>query len=127
MSAQNETKTITKFLNDYAEVLNSGDAKAVGNFYANNGAILPNGYRTITRKKLDAASGEFLGKNKFSIEYKIENISISGENAFVESLATTSISAAGQSPLPKTSRDLFILQKDQATWKIYRYIFNDIK
>ena len=127
MSAQNETKTITKFLNDYAEVLNSGDAKAVGNFYANDGAILPNGYRTITRKKLDAASGEFLSKNKFNIEYKIENIWISGENAFVESLATTSIGAAGQSPLTKTSRDLFILQKDQASWKIYRYIFNDTK
>jgi uncharacterized protein (TIGR02246 family) len=127
MSAQNEAKTITTLINDYAEVLNSGDAKAVGSFYADSGAILTNGYNTVTKQQLDAASGGFLSKNKFSIEYRIENVTITGEYAFVESLATTSLTSAGKSPVNKESRDLFILQKDQAAWKIYRYIFNDTK
>jgi ketosteroid isomerase-like protein len=127
MSAQNETKAITTLINDYAEVLNSGDVKAVGNFYANNGAILPDGFNTVTKKKLDDASGEFLSKNKFKIEYKIENVTVTGKYAFVESLATTSINASGGSLVNKISRDIFILQKDQNAWKIYRYIFNGTK
>jgi ketosteroid isomerase-like protein len=127
MSTQKETQAVAAMINAYAETLNSRNARAIGGYYTSNGAILPNGHKTIQKQKLDLATGEFLRNTSFKIEYNIEDVTISGEYAFVESLATTSNSSSGNQVVNKTSRDLFILRKDQGGWKIYRYIFNDIK
>lgn len=127
MSTQNEVRAIEALIHAYAEALNSGNSKVIGGFYTNDGAILPNGHNTVSKKQLDSISGEFLKKNKFRIEFKISNISLTGESAIVESIATTKTTAPGSQSVDKTTRDLFALRKAEAGWKIYRYIFNTSK
>ena len=121
MSTQNEAKSVETLIHAYGEALNSGNAKAIGGFYTNDGAILPNGHNTVKKKQLDQISGDFLKKTNFKLGYQIENVTVSGDYATVESIATTS------SPENKKTRDLFVLRKDHGTWKIYRYIFNSTK
>jgi uncharacterized protein (TIGR02246 family) len=127
MSTQNETSAVTALIKEYGEALSTGNAKAIGGFYANDGAILPNGHKTIVKKQLDQISGEFLKQTNFKIDFQTGNVSISGEYAIVESVATTSSSSADGKPENKTTRDLFILRKNEGAWKIYRYIFNNTK
>ena len=127
MSTQSEVRAIEALIQAYAEALNSGNAKVIGGFYTNDGAILPNGYSTVKKTQLDAISGDFLKKNKFRIEFKISSLSVSGDSAIVESTATTSTNTPGSQPVDKATRDLFALRKAESGWKIYRYIFNSSK
>lgn len=126
MSTQNETSAVTALIKEYGEALSTGNAKAIGGFYTNDGAILPNGHKTVVKKQLDQISGEFLRKTNFKIDFQTGNVSVSGDYAIVESVATTSSSADGKSE-NKITRDLFILRKNEGAWKIYRYIFNNTK
>jgi ketosteroid isomerase-like protein len=127
MNTQNEITAVTALIRGYADTLNSGNASAIGGYYATDGAILPNGYKTIKKEQLDQVSGEFLRRSNFKIDFQTERISIDGDYAFVDSVATANSTAADGKLLTKTTRDLFILRKKAAAWKIYRYIFNDIK
>lgn len=127
MSTQNETSAVTALIKAYGEALSIGNAKAIGKFYGNDGAILPNGHNTVQKKQLDRSSGQFLRENNFKIEYQIENTVISGDYAIVESVATASSSSTSSKAVNKTTRDLFILRKYEGAWKIYRYIFNSVE
>lgn len=127
MSTQTEISALTKLIKEYGEALNFGNAKAIGGFYTVDGAILPNGHDTLQKKQLDQISGAFLKKSNFRIDFRIENLTINGDHAVVESVATTSSSSPNNKPVSKTTRDLFILRKNDGAWKIYRYIFNNTK
>lgn len=127
MSTQNEAKSVEALVHAYGEALNSGNGKAIGKFYTADGAVLPNGHKAIHKKQLDQITGQFLKKTSFKIDYLIENATVSGDYAIVESIATTSSNATTSSLENKTTRDLFVLRKDQGAWKIYRYIFNSVK
>ncbi len=127
MSTEIETKEITALINGYAEVLNSGNAKAIGGFYTTDGAIFPNGHNSVHKKQLDVISGEFFKKNSFKIDYQVQNVTVGSDYAFVESVAITRSNTPNNQPVNKTTRDLFILRRDLETWKIYRYIFNNFK
>lgn len=127
MSTEIETEEVMALINGYAEVLNSGNAKAIGGFYTTDGAIFPNGRNSVYKKQLDVISGEFFKKNSFKIDYQVQNVTVGGDYAFVESVATTRSSAPNSQPLNKITRDLFILRRDLETWKIYRYLFNNFK
>jgi uncharacterized protein (TIGR02246 family) len=127
MSTQNEVSAVTALIKAYGEALSSGNAKAIGEFYTADGAILPDGYKTVQKKQLDQISGKFLKNTNFKINYQTENVAINGEYAIVESVAATSSSPSNNKPVNKTTRDLFILRKTEGSWKIYRYIFNNTK
>jgi uncharacterized protein (TIGR02246 family) len=126
MNTQNELTAVTALIQAYADTLNSGNARAIGSYYATDGAILPNGYKTIKKEQLEHVSGDYLRKANFTIDLRTESISIDGDYAFVDSVATASSTAADGTLQTKTSRDLFILRKKADEWKIYRYIFNDM-
>lgn len=126
MNTQNEIAAVTALIQAYADTLNSGNARAIGSYYATDGAILPNGYKTIKKEQLEQVSGDYLRKSNFTIDLRTESISIDGDYAFADSVATASSTAADGTLLTKTSRDLFILRKKADEWKIYRYIFNDM-
>jgi len=127
MSTEVETEEVMALINGYAEVLNSGNAKAIGGFYTTDGAIFPNGHNSIYKKQLDVISDEFFKKNTFKIDYQVQNVTVGGDYAFVESVATTRSSTPNSQPLNKITRDLFILRRDLERWKIYRYLFNNLK
>jgi uncharacterized protein (TIGR02246 family) len=127
MSTQNENSAVTALIKAYGVALSTGNAKAIGGFYTTDGAILPNGHSTVEKEQLDQISGEFLTKTNFKIDFQTKNVTINGDYAIVDSVAATSSSPADSKPVNNTTRDLFILRKNEGAWKIYRYIFNNTK
>ena len=80
------------------------------------------------RSNLKALGSTFLKESGFKIAYEIQNIIIDERYAFVEALAKTSGKGASKDySINKASIDLFILKRTDKGWKIYRYIFNNVK
>lgn len=125
MSIQNNLIEVENFIKAYANALNTADTKSIPDFYAENGQLMPNGFKTLTRTDISKNdNGGYLKKTGFKIKYTSVNSFIDGEYAFVE--ATASVTTAN-SPADKVTRDLFVLKNDSQGWKIVRYIFNTSK
>ena len=72
---------------------------------------------------------EFVFSNiTLSIEFFIDEITVNGEYALAKttSKGSTLIHATGET-VTEENRELFILQKENGSWKIDRYIFNKMK
>ena len=64
----------------------------------------------------------------FNIEFSEIIVKIDDNYAFVQAVARTSENDGEKSStLEKTSRDFFVFRKEEADWKIFRYIFNNVK
>ena len=126
MSCQQEKEAVAAVLGQYAHALNSVEMEAIPKFYCEDGLFVPHGInRTFSPVELHALGNSFLEKTKFSIRYAYENITITGDIAFVEACAETSQVQNGSARL-KSSRDHFAFKKIRGEWKIYRYIFNNV-
>jgi len=127
MSDLKQTEAVTAFINAFAEALSTSDSKSINSFYTEDGLFFPNHHPTLSKQQLEKAKGKFLKDRKFKIEFQIKQIETKADFTFVNALAnaTTTHLADGLSTATE-SRDLFVLRKE-ATWKIYRYMFNDLK
>ncbi|SKC53989.1 YybH family protein [Ohtaekwangia koreensis] len=127
MSTQDETQAINTLIDEYGKALNTADSQSIIDLYSDEGLFFPNHYRTINKHHLISKSGTFLKNNHFSIVFEIKDVVANGEFAFVQSTSTTTVrNLEEEKGVTKTSRDLFVLRKEQNLWKIYRYIFNDM-
>jgi len=65
---------------------------------------------------------------QLSIEFYVDRITVNGDYAFARttSKATTLIHATGET-IPEENRELFVLQNENGSWKIDRYMFNKMK
>jgi len=128
MKTPEQTEAIQNTLVDYAKALNTADIAAIPAFYTNDGKFMPEGHKTITNAALlKKAAGNHLVKSAFHIEYIIEDIIVEDEYAFVLANAKTlQKEGVNGTIIGKTSRDFFILRKVEETWKICRYIFNNV-
>ena len=127
MSDLQGTEAVTAFISEFAEALSSPDFKSIGNFYAADGIFFPNNHPTLSKRQLENPKGKFLKNRKFKIDFRIYEIEIKADFAFVSAFANTSTTDLEGGLITKTeSRDLFVLRKE-TTWKIYRYMFNDFK
>lgn len=129
MSYQEEKEIVTDVLGRYAQVLNAADAASIPEFYSEDGLFIPDSMNVVyKRSDLEALGDTFLKESGFTIAYEIQNIIIDDTYAFVEALATTSGRGLFKdNGINKASIDLFILKRTDGGWKIYRYIFNNVK
>ncbi|AMR32464.1 hypothetical protein A0256_14045 [Mucilaginibacter sp. PAMC 26640] len=127
MSTRNEKLSAEQVLHGYAEVLNKANIASISSFYASDGLFMPDGFKTLSKKELDAVSGKFLKDGNFKINYDIKNINVENEFAFIDATARTTTIGRGGEAASKNSRDFFVLRKDGADWKIYRYLFNKVQ
>jgi len=126
MNNQQETNSVNDFINAFGKALSTSDNNIISTFYAEDGLFLPNNYSTISKNQLDKAKGTFLKKRKFRIVYEISEIVVKENLAFVQAVATaTTTELADELSVTVSSRDYFILNKIDNTWKIYRYMFNN--
>ncbi|RZJ87773.1 MAG: hypothetical protein EOO20_15285 [Chryseobacterium sp.] len=124
----NYEKQIKVLLDGFAGALNSADSESLPTYFAANAQFMPEGRNTITKLSDLTNSSKYLKDNFFKIGYTIENLEIDGDFAFVSAVASTSqIEVASKLAVNKTSRDLFVLKKISEDWKIYRYMFNNVK
>ncbi|MBD1362616.1 nuclear transport factor 2 family protein [Mucilaginibacter sp. ZT4R22] len=127
MSTINEKLAAEQVLQGYAEVLNKANISLISSFYTFDGLFIPHGYKSLTKKELDVAGGKLLKAKDFRINFDIENVTIGNEFAFIDATAQTTTIGRGGEETREKSRDFFVLRKDGADWKIYRYLFNRVQ
>ena len=127
MNIQEEKQAIEGFINAYAEVLNTANKDRIPDFYAKDSLFMPDQMKTFSGYDLRTKTGSFFKKVSFHIDYSVNDIVVDGQFAFVRASAnTTSTDQVTGKISTASSRDSFVLRKDESEWKIYRYIFNNV-
>ncbi len=124
-----DNQEIKNLLFTYRDALNASDVGKVLSLYTENGIFMPSGAPTSTGTEQIKGAYEFVFSNiKLSIEFYIDEIIVNGEYAFARttSKGTTLIHATAET-VPEENRELFVLQKENGSWKIDRYMFNKMK
>ncbi|WP_185974357.1 YybH family protein [Litoribacter populi] len=128
MSTQFEKTAVEKLLTDYAEALNSANTALIPSFYTADGLFMPDGYKGLPTEDLLGTSKGFFKNVRFQIDFTVPDTVIDGEYAFVQTMAkTTTTKLEKNQEVKQTSRDFFVLRKGKEGWKIYRYIFNNVR
>ncbi|WKL49256.1 nuclear transport factor 2 family protein [Flavobacterium pectinovorum] len=129
ISYTKEKETISTILGNFAQVLNNGETKALADFFDRNAIFIPDGMKKIIDgNQLGKMSNGYLKRSDFKISYVIKDIIIENQFAFVEAFATTIENRISDlNPVQKRSIDFFVLKKEDENWKIYRYIFNNVR
>ncbi len=121
-----EIQKIEDLLFNYRDALNASDVSKVLPLYTEDGIFIPSGAPTSIGTEQVKGAYEFVFSNiQLSIEFYIDEIIVNGEYAFARttSKGSTLIHATGET-VPEENRELFILQKENGSWKIDRYMFN---
>jgi len=124
-----EIQKIEDLLFTYRDALNASDVSKVLPLYTEDGIFMPAGAPTSIGTEQVKAAYEFVFSNiQLSIEFYIDEIIVNGEYAFARttSKGSTLIRATGDT-VPEENRELFVLQKENGSWKIDRYMFNKMK
>jgi len=124
-----EKLKIKNVLFSYRDALNASDASKVLSLYTEDGIFMPSGAPTAIGTEQVKGTYEFVFSNiQLSIEFTIDEIIVNGDYAFARttSKGSTLIHATGET-VPEENRELFVLQKENGSWKIDRYMFNKIK
>jgi len=123
---EKEQREIKKVLFSYRDALNESNAEKVLSLYTENGVFMPSSAPTAIGHEQLKGTYEFVFSNiQLNIEFYIDEIEVVGEYAFVRSTSkgTTFIHASGET-VPEENRELFVLKKENGSWKIDRYMFN---
>ena len=121
-----EKQIIENLLFTYRDALNASDVSKVLPLYTEDGIFMPSGAPTSIGTEQVKGSYEFVFSNiQLSIEFFIDEIIVNGEYAFARttSKGSTLIHSKGET-VPEENRELFVLQKENGSWKIDRYMFN---
>ncbi|MFH6991023.1 hypothetical protein [Flavobacterium sp. FlaQc-48] len=129
MGYTKEKEAINTLLGNFARVLNNGDTKAISGFFDRDAIFIPDGMKKIMAgNELGKTTNGYLKRSDFKIGYTIKEITIENQFAFVETFATTTEKSVWDlKPVQKRSIDFFVLKNEDENWKIYRYIFNNVR
>jgi ketosteroid isomerase-like protein len=129
LSYTKEKEAISTLLGNFAQVLNNRETAAIANFFDQDAVFIPDGMKKIiTGNQLGKTGNGYLKRADFKIGYTIKDITIENQFAFVEAFAaTTQNRISDLKPVEKRSIDFFVLKKLNENWKIYRYIFNNVR
>lgn len=123
-----ENIQVENLVKEYAAALNAGNTGLIPTFYTEDGVFMPENTRSLIKSDLLNKSKGFFQKCRFQISYSIQEVVVKGENAFVQAIAQTdTVNPQSNQKISKTSQDFFVLRKEQNDWKIFRYIFNNVK
>ena len=123
---EKEQSEIKKVLFSYRDALNESNVDKVLPLYTENGVFMPSGAPTAIGQEQVKGTYEFVfSMIQLNIEFYIDEIEVVGDYAFVRttSKGTTLIHASGET-VPEENRELFVLRKENGSWKIDRYMFN---
>lgn len=122
--SHNKNKVKEKILN-FESALNLGNIEDILSFYSDEAIFMPEGFKTLKKDQIEKT--KFI-TNDFKIRFDDVKIAIDETYAFVEVIAKTSQNHKEiLSKLERTSRDFFVFRKEESDWKIFRYIFNNVK
>jgi len=124
-----EKQEIKNLLFVYRDALNASDVSKVIPLYTEDGIFMPSGAPTSIGTEQVKGAYEFVFSNiKLSIEFYIDEIIVNGEYAFARTISKgTTLIRATEETVPEENRELFVLKKENGSWKIDRYMFNKMK
>jgi uncharacterized protein (TIGR02246 family) len=128
MENQNR-EAIEKTLTAYFGSLNASDIKTAVGSYTADGVFMPAKFPTATgTEQLVNAHENVFRAIQLNVTVKIEEVIVRDDIAFARTLSTgtTLIHATGET-VPEENREFFLLRKENGTWKIARYMFNQPK
>ncbi len=129
MNTSNDQAAIKSLLFAYRDALNASSVDQVMPLYTPDGVFMPTGFPTaVGTEQVKGAYAGVFSMIKLNIEFFFDEIHVDGDHAFARttSRGTTLIHATGQS-VPEENRELFVLHRNNGTWKIARYMFNKMK
>lgn len=129
MNTTNDEAAIKDLLFTYRDALNASSVDQVMPLYTTDGVFMPTGFPTaVGTEQVKGAYAGVFSLIKLNIEFFIDEIEVDGDHAFARttSRGTTLIHATGQS-VPEENRELFVLHRNNGSWKIARYMFNKMK
>src|SRR5258705_11235338 len=124
-----EKRAIENLLFSYRDALNASDVSKVLSLYTAQGVFMPANAPTSVGQEQIKGAYELVFKNvQINIEFFIDEITVTGDFAFLRttSKGTSLIRDNGQT-VPEENRELFVLLKENGTWRIARYMFNKTK
>ena len=127
MNLKTERSAIEKLIFSFGDSFNSSDISGVVSAFMPDGVLMPNNGPLVKGHEPIEALYESLFKVfKINITYTIDEIVINGDYAFARtnSGVETLIRASGES-VSLINKELFVIKKDNAQWKIADYIFNN--
>ncbi len=124
-----EKSAIESLLFTYEKALVASDTKAVLGLYAQDGIFMPSeAPSAIGQVAVEQAYNFVFSQIKLNIKFQIDEIEVHGDVAFARTISrgTTDVLNAGIT-VAEENRELFVLVKENGTWKIGRYMFNKMK
>jgi len=120
-----EKKAIEKLLSSYFVALNASDVNKMSQLFTQSGVVMaPSAPTSIGQEQIKRGLEMGLKNIELNLELLIDEIIVSGDYAFLRSTSkgTVLIRATGET-VPSENRELFVLQKENGSWKIARYMF----
>ena len=118
---------IEKLIFDYSSAFNAADITKTVALYSPEGILMPNNGPVAQGQNQLTKSFYFLfSKFQIEINYHINEITISGDYAYVRtnSIVKTFVKANNEL-IVLENKELFVVQKLNDDWKISHYIFNN--
>lgn len=125
-----EIEAITKVLHAYGAALKSRNVEEAVALYTLDGVIMPPHFTAATgTSALRESYTRIFGTIQLIIEFDIaEVVVMSSEWAFARTTAEgTKTMLATQETEPHANQELFIMKKEDGSWKIARYAFSTMK
>lgn len=124
-----DKQLIEKLIYEYGDAIKSASVEKVLSVFTKDGVLMPQGAPTATGQEQLKGTYEYVfGALKLDLKFTILEVIIDKEYAIVrsESAGTTTVLANNQTG-PDAYRELFVVKKENGTWKIARYMYNKIK
>lgn len=128
--AQTKDKEAAETLiHTYFDALNAGDATKVTALFTNTGVLQAQGAPTATGTEQVNGTFKYVFDNfNYVLKVTIGEVIVQGKYAIVSSTSTGSFVIKGKNEtVPADYRETFILQKENGSWKIAKYTYNQPK
>jgi uncharacterized protein (TIGR02246 family) len=124
-----DKQAIEKLINEYGDAIKAASVEKVLAVFSKDGVLMAPGASTATGQDQLKGTYEYVfSAIKLDLKFTILEITIDKDYAIVrsESAGTTTVLASNQAG-PDAYRELFVVKKENGTWKIARYMYNKTK
>lgn len=120
-----DEKEIRQLLKSYRDALAESDPEKVTENYTADGVVMGPGSPTAVGEELSDTYAGIFSNVGLDLDFTVANMIIGEKYAVVQSTSdgTATVVATGDQT-PEQNRELFIMEKEDGTWKIARYMYN---
>jgi uncharacterized protein (TIGR02246 family) len=128
-TSNSEKQAVEAVITAYQDALNTSDASKVTALFTKTGVLMANFAPTAEGSEQVKGTFQYVFDNfTYSLKFSVIDVVIDGNTAYVRSTSKGSfVIKAKNEKVDDEFRELFVLQKENGTWKIARYMYNQTK